>query len=173
MKVVTNKVRAAFVNIFEKKLNQLSGKEEFSMCILIPKTDSPTIQRIQDSIKECIVGKWGSKPPTNLRTPLRDGDDTQENKGEDFKGHFFMNLKSSIRPGIVDRNLQAVIDPEEFTSGDYCRVSINPYAYDNKANKGVAFGLSNVQIVGKGASMTGRIKPEAEFTRIEDDTLPF
>jgi hypothetical protein len=169
-KIITNKVRAAYVSVFEKRLNELSGKEEYSLCILIPKSDKGVIEKINAAIKKTISDKWGQKIPPGLKLPLRDGD--AEGKGDDFVGQYFMNLKSNTKPGIVDMNLNHIMSTDEFSSGDYCRVSISPYAYDNKANKGVAFGLNNIQVLQKGESMSGRLSAEKEFTVVEEQ-LPF
>ena len=168
-KVVTGEVRGSYVNVFSTRLNDLSGKEEYSMMILIPKEDKETVADLKKAIKAAVDDKWGSKRPANLRNPLRDGDsesdlpDTVEAGEEPYAGHYFMNLKSSQKPGIVDVNVQPVIDEGDFRSGDFCRVSINAYAYDQKGNKGVAFGLNNIQVLRKGLPLGGVSRPENDF----------
>lgn len=174
-KVVTGEVRGSYVSVFKTRLNDLSGNEEYSMMILIPKSDKATVANIKKAIKAAVDTKWSSKAPANLRNPLRDGDsetDLPENAevgDEPYSGHYFMNLKSSQKPGIVDANVQAVIDESEFRSGDYCRVSMNAYAYDQKGNKGVSFGLNNIQVLRKGEPLGGITRPENDFDAVESD----
>ncbi|BGI52474.1 MAG: DUF2815 family protein [Candidatus Hamiltonella defensa (Ceratovacuna japonica)] len=182
-KVVTGEVRGSYVNVFNTRLNDLSGKEEYSMMILIPKEDKETVAHLKKAIKAAIDDKWGAKCPANLRHPLRDGDseadlpDTVAAGEEPYAGHYFMNLKSFQKPGIVDVNVQPVIDESDFRSGDYCRVSINAYAYDQKGNKGVAFGLNNIQVLRKGQPLGGVSRAENDFDvvtqRRHDDEMHF
>ena len=77
-KVVTGEVRASYVNIFKTRFNDLSGKEEYSMMILIPKEDRQTIEKIEGAIETAKVEKWNDKLPKNLREPLKDGDDEDQ-----------------------------------------------------------------------------------------------
>lgn len=171
-KVVTGKVRGSYVNIFRPRMNDMSGKDEYSMTILIPKDDKTTIAKINAAIDEARKEKFGDKTPAKFRPPLRDGDEERP-EDEAYKGHFFLNLKSQNQPGIVDKDRQEVLDNKEFISGDYCRVSMNAYGYDVNGNKGVAFGLGNVQILAKGQPLTGRARAEDDFDEWEDDEEDF
>lgn len=174
-KVVTGEVRASYVSIFKTRYNDLSGKEEYSMMILIPKEDRKTIEKIEGAIETAKYEKWNNKLPKNLREPLKDGDDenhipeSAEPGEESYANHYFMNVKSSTKPGIVDADLNQVIDEGSFRSGDYCKVSIQAFAYDMKGNRGVSFGLNNVQVLRKGEPLGGRSRPENDFEREERD----
>jgi hypothetical protein len=65
----------------------------------------------------------------------------------------------------VDRNLQEIIDAGEIYGGVWACVSVNAYAYDVKANKGVTFGLNGIQKIKDGESFgTGRPAVSAMFT---------
>jgi hypothetical protein len=79
-----------------------------------------------------------------------------------------MNLKSRTRPGVVDKQLQAITNPNEFVSGDYCRVSMSGFAYDKTGNRGVSFSLNNIQVLDKGEPLSGKTRPENDFEAIED-----
>ena len=75
-KVITGKVRASFVHIFEPQ--SVNGSEpKYSCSFIIPKSDTETIGKIRAAIEEAKqngVSKWGGKTPANLKLPLRDGD---------------------------------------------------------------------------------------------------
>ena len=75
-KVITGKVRASFVHIFEPQ--SVNGSDpKYSCSFIIPKSDTETIGKIKEAIEQAKqdgVPKWGGKIPPNLKTPLRDGD---------------------------------------------------------------------------------------------------
>lgn len=171
--VITGVGRGSYVSVFEPRLNELSGKEEFSMSFLIPKSDTKTISALNAAAKAAADARWPDpkkRPP--LRNPLRDGDTDPTKAGDPaYAGHFWINVKTKNRPGVVNSDLQAVIDPRDFVSGDYCRISVNAYAYDQKGNRGVSFGLNNVQVVRKGEPLSGSSsRAEDEFSVFKDTT---
>ena len=47
--------------------------------------------------------------PKNLKTPLRDGDDEREDD-EVYAGAMFVNANSSNKPGLVDEDLNPILD---------------------------------------------------------------
>jgi hypothetical protein len=149
--------RISYAKIFKPEKNDLSGKEEYSCMVLIPKSDTKTINALKQAIKVAIKGKFGDKQPKGLRIPLRDGDKDgiggvpsgSEAGQAPYGDHYFINCKNSRPPTIVDQKRVAILDPNQIVSGDYVRVSVNTFAYDNKS-KGVSFGLNAVQLVRKG-----------------------
>lgn len=167
-KVVTGKVRGSYVNVFQARMNDMSGKDEFGMAILIPKSDEKTVGKINKAIEQARKDKFGNKTPANFRSPLRDGD-AERPEDEAYRGHYFMNIKSQNRPGIVDKDRQEVLDANEFISGDYCRVSMNAYAYDVSGNRGVSFGLGNIQVLEKGEPLTTKARAEDDFDDWDDE----
>ncbi|WP_295450912.1 DUF2815 family protein [uncultured Thiodictyon sp.] len=182
LKVVTGKCRASYVNVIEPRLNELSGKEEYSMTVLIPKNDKNTLAAIKGAVDTAIAMKWPSRVPQGVQKPVHDGDGPKPNGGDygpECEGHYVINVKSSHKPGVVDAQLNPIMSREDFQSGDYCRVSLNAYAYDNK-RIGVSFGLNNVQVLEKGDPLGGsRTRPEDDFGPAMnnaaelDDDIPF
>lgn len=167
-KVVTGKVRGSYVNVFRPRINDMNGQEEYSMSLLIPKDDRKTVDRINAAVKEAAAKKFGDKVPAKFRHPLRDGDEERPDD-QAYQGHYFLNVKSKQKPGIIDKTRQEVIDSNEFLSGDYCRVSMNCYAYDVSGNRGAAFGLGNIQVIAKGDPLTSQARAEDEFSDWDDD----
>ena len=165
---MTPKARLAWPNLFEARLNDLSGKVEFSCQLLIAK-DDPGLAVMKQCAAAAAEKKWGKDIPKGMRSPFRDGDD--EEKGPDYEGMIFINMKSNNKPGVVDEDVNPIIDPKELMMGDYVRATFNAYAYDNKGNKGVAFGLNNVQRVARGEPMSGGIaRAEDEFGKVGEVT---
>ena len=101
-KVITGKVRASFVHIFEPQ--SINGSEpKYSCSLIIPKSDTETIGKIKAAIEEAKqsgVSKWGGKMPPNLKMPLRDGD-LERPDDPAYADAFFVNANSREKPGVV------------------------------------------------------------------------
>jgi hypothetical protein len=164
-KVVTGKVRLSYVHIFEPYAFDNSQEEQYSLCILIPKSDKATINKINAAIeaaKQDGLKKWGGRIPAKLWNPLRDGD---EEHPEDpaFADCMYLNAKSKHKPGVVDANLNQIIDKTEVYSGCYGRVSVVFYPFSASGNNGVGCGLQNVQKLADGEPLGGRSNAEDDF----------
>lgn len=148
-KVITGKVRFSYVNIFKSRAFQSGQDAKYSVCLLIPKDDKATVNKIraaiEEAIQEGIASKWGGKKPGNLKLPLRDGDDERADEAPEYESMFFLNANSTQKPGIVDKDLNEILDPDEVYSGSWGRASINFYPFNTNGNKGVGVGLNNIQ----------------------------
>ena len=120
-KVITGLVRFSYVNIFRSRAFRDGQKEKYSICLLIPKNDKATITKIENAIEEAkadgLLRKWGGKLPKNLHLPLRDGDEERADEAPEYEGMYFLNASSNSKPGIVDRDLNEILDPDEVYSG--------------------------------------------------------
>jgi len=168
-KVITNICRLSYANIWQaKSIN--GGTPKFSASVLIPKTDTATINRVKAAIQAAyeegeakLKGNGKSVPPlSTLKTPLRDGD-TERPDDEAYAGHWFVNANSNTAPGVVDVSRQPIIDTSDIYSGVYVRVSLSFYAFNSNGNKGIACGLQNVQKVRDGGPLGGRTRAEDDF----------
>lgn len=173
-KVVTGKVRMSYVHVFEPNPEDAeidAGK--YSVSLIIPKSDTQTINKINAAIKAAKeagkTSKWGGKIPAKLDTPLRDGDIDREDDPT-YEDCYFINAKSDKAPGVVDKHMNPILDADEFYSGCYGRASITFYAYDKSGNKGIGCGLNNLQKLADGEPLTSRSTPEEDFADdFEDD----
>ena len=170
-KVVTGKVRFGYAHVFEPTSIDGNSEEKYSVCVIIDKKDKATLAKVQKAIDEAkTLGKskkWGGKIPSNLKSPLRDGDEERGDKPE-FVGKYFFNCSSKTKPGVVDANLNPIMDRDEFYSGCYGRASVNFYPFDSNGSKGVAAGLNNLQKLEDGENLTGRTSPEDDFGDDDD-----
>lgn len=169
-KVITGKVRFAYVHVFQPRAATEGQEPKYGVCIMIPKSDKPTLQKIKAAVeaaKEQGRPQWGGKIPTNLKTPLRDGDEDRPDD-PDFAGCYFLNANSKMKPGLVDRQRDPIFSSEDFYSGCYGRASINFYPYNVSGNRGVAAGLNNLQKIADGNPMGGRTRAENDFDDWED-----
>lgn len=170
-KVVTGKVRFSYANVFQPRAISEGQEPKYSVCVMIPKSDKDTIEKIKAAIeaaKQEGASLWGGKIPANLKLPLRDGDTERPDQPE-FAGHYFLNASTKQKPGVVDKQLNPILDATEFYSGCYGRVSLNFFPFNQAGNKGVGCGLQNIQKLEDGEPLGGRTRPEDDFEALEDD----
>ena len=177
-KVVTGKVRFCYVNVFEPTVMNEGDTPKYNICVLIPKTDTKTLEKINKAIeaakqagKAKLADKNG-KIPSNLKLPLRDGDEERPDDPA-FEDHYFINANSMRQPSIVDRSLNPIMSRDEFYSGCYGRASINFYAF-NVSSKGIAAGLNNLQKLEDGEMLAGGSTAEEDFggdNAVQDDDM--
>ena len=166
-KVVTGLVRLSYANVWEpKSIN--GGDPKYSCSIIIPKSDTETVNAINAAI-DCAmkegIGKFGGK--VALKLPLRDGD--TERDDDAYADCYFINANSKTAPQIVDKHVRPILDRSEVYSGVYAHVSLSFYAFNTNGNKGVACGLGNIQKVRDGEPLGGRTNASAEFETLEDE----
>lgn len=179
MKVITGpETRWSYANVWEaKSIN--GGTPKFSVSLIIPKSDTRTLNKIKAAIEAAykegeakLKGNGRSVPALSaIKTPLRDGD-LERPDDEAYADSYFVNANSATAPGIVDTNLDPILERSEVYSGVYGRASINFYAFNSNGNKGIACGLNNLQKIKDGESLGGKSRAEDDFaTSVDDDFL--
>lgn len=170
MAVTTGKVRASYVNIFQPRVSQIGGESKYSMTLLIPKSDTATINsicaEIEKAKQEGSQKVFGGYIPPMCKTPLYDGDGVRpsgEPFGEECKGHLVMTASAKMPPSVVGLDMQNIINPAEVYSGCYVRASINFFAYNTNGNKGIGCGLNAVQKIEDGEPLMSRVSVEEAF----------
>lgn len=181
-KLVTGKIRLSYAKVWEAEADDY-GNLWYSTAILIPKDDKTTLAKykaIIETLKEQAKAKYGGKLPKDFHTPLRDGDEEAEEKGEAYVGHYFFNAKSKNKPGIAKpigkdgsgkTKFQEITDTTEVYSGCYAKVSVNFYLFDQKGNKGIAAGLNNIVKVHDGDFLGGRSSLNDDFASEDFDDI--
>lgn len=139
----------------------------------------------------------GKAIPSIWKLPLRDGDEEWEDKGEVVKGHWFLNCSSVRKPqvvGTVKHTEESIaqweldhehetdafkranrpkvgqlirLDKEDFKSGDYGRVTVNFFYFENES-KGIAVGLNNIQKLVDGEPLGNSSNADDDFGDLED-----
>jgi hypothetical protein len=173
-KVLTGTVRLSYVHLFEPYSQSSDDDEKYSCVILIPKSDKRTLKKIADATQAAAEqgknSKFDGSIPKNLQVTLHDGDEEGDlEKNPEYEGQMFMSISSKTKPGLVDADVQAILDSTEIYSGCFARVSMNAFPYNYKGKKGVSFGLNHVQKIKDGDYLGGRSRAEDDFEPIEDD----
>jgi len=105
------------------------------------------------------------------KNPLR----LQDEKVDDYEGFvegaFFMNNTSKYKPRCIGREKEE-IELSSFYSGCYARLTLRPYLYDRKGNKGVGLGIAAVQFIRDGEPIGGGgVDPNDVFDADETDDI--
>lgn len=146
--IITPEFRAAFVGLFKATApkDNPNGAKKYSMrAVFMPDAD---LSALKEQAKIAAEEKWGiGKVPKTIRSPFRTNEELENpipGVPDDAVVMTF-SANEDRRPGVVDKNLQDIIDDSEVYSGAWFRAQVRAYAYDNAGNKGVSFGLQNVQ----------------------------
>ena len=114
MAVTTGKVRLSYCHVWEPQapLNG-QGEAKYSVTILIPKTDTATLNAIyaemQMAEQQGVASKWNGVKPPIVKNPLYDGDGVRpsgEPFGDECKGHMVITASGKNQPQIVDLQVQ-------------------------------------------------------------------
>lgn len=171
-KVITGEARMSYVHLIEPYSFEEGQAPKYMVTLLIPKGDKKTVEAIKAAEKAAIEQgkreKWHGKVPSNLRTVLKDGDEMDQPENQ---GMWVVRVSSKNKPGIVDKDLQPILDPTEIYSGCWGRFSLNLYPYSAMGNNGVSAGLNNVQKTRDDEGLGGFTRAEDDFDVYEDDDL--
>lgn len=193
-------IRFSFAEVLKPTHNDDNDRDEYSVMLLIPKSDKQSLRIIRNEIEKFKEDIYGKNAPRNLQLPLKDGDEYySSNTGEQDKnrlGCYYMTSKTLFAPDVkklVAGKLVDAKDENDFYSGCYGIASVNFYNYDTKGKKGISCGLSSVCKIKDGERLGGgRADAEKEFSEfnlsdfdvdqddydeeaidIETDDLPF
>lgn len=175
--VTTGEVRFSYVHLFKPYAFQQGQEEKYSCTVLVPKTDTDTMARVNAAIEAAkqrgISDKWGGIQPPVVPTPLYDGDGVRPSDGMEFgsecKGHwvFTASAKADYPPEVVDRQGNPVINQSEIYSGMYGRVNVTFYPYAFGGKKGIGCGLGPVQKLRDGEVLGGGAPTAAQAFRTQ------
>lgn len=181
--IVTPKGLTLWSSLFtpRKAKGGKEGKYEYS--ILVPKAADISVlkeealtagkEKFAKTFKDAN-GKW----PSSIKNPFKKTADNDKLvagleeaglKAEDFP--FFFAARSKDKPGVVGPNGKPEgVDQEQVYPGRWSRGTVQAYGYDVDGNKGVTFGLINVQLLDNGDELViggGRVSAESEFDAVE------
>ena len=162
----------SYVHVWEPVAISEGGEKKYSVSLIIPKSDSKTVESVKAAIQNALkagIGKFGGKIPSVYKNPLRDGD-TERPDDDAYSNSYFLNAKCKTKPGVVNAMHKPIENEDEFYSGCYGYASITFYAFNTNGNKGIACGLNNLMKIADGEPLGGRSTAESDFADIE---VPF
>lgn len=173
--LVTGECRLSYCNLLEARAINNVGAPQYSVKILIPKTDTATLQamaKARDYARQAGVTD-GKKPfatfsaakLATMNVSLKDGDIYFPDNPE-CAGHWVLNAKTpqDKPPGVLNEKKERVTNPTDIYSGMYGKVHIQLYPYDTAGNAGIGVSLQNVMKTRDGDPLGGsRKKAEDVF----------
>lgn len=175
--LVTGECRLSYVNLMEPRAINNVGVPQYSVKILIPKSDTVTLTALgkaRDTARANGVTE-GKKPfasysPAKLalmNVSLKDGDTAFPDNPE-CAGCWVLNAKTpqDKPPGVlgIDRQRIQPNQSTEIYSGMYGKVHVQLFAYDTAGNAGIGCSLQNVMKTKDGDPLGGsRKRPEDVF----------
>lgn len=173
-KVITGEVRFSFLHVFEPYAMEEGQKEKYSASLIISKDDKQTLAKIDKAIEAALEegkAKFGGKIPARYKSPLRDGDIDRPDD-EAYQNSMFINANNYTQPGLVDKNLDPILNREDMYSGCYGRASITFYAFNVSGNRGIAVGLNHLMKTRDAEPLSGSGSTAAEdFGKVSEDDL--
>lgn len=181
---VTAAGRLSFPNLFTPRVANDQAAPKYSATLLIPKTDTDTVARVQAAIDAAVqdgierrIFKQEIDPSRSKYPPLRDGDTPKDDgsaRGDEFAGHWFIAAKAGTqrKPFVVDQQLQPIIDESDIYAGCYVNMAVQFFAYENSGNKGISASLVGIQFAKDGERLGGpALEADDVFTVIGGGAL--
>ena len=179
-------VRFSHLHVLKPHLNTESKKEEYSVQLWIPKTNTADKAALDAAYAEQLAHykKADGEPGPEFHNPIKDGDTLKDKKGKPrpVPGHWVVSAKTLAKkkdgtdndpPGVVgtDRDDNGELKPltsSQVKSGDYGRVSVN-LKFFTEGKGGVGVYLNNLQKVKTGEALGGRKSAADEFSDYDDE----
>lgn len=159
--------RLAFPVVFEKKFNDLKGKEEWSVTMLYDKNNSD-LTKLKQAMVQAAKNEFGADVDLAALDMKRIIDGDTKDRAE-FKGQWVVKAATRLKqPGVVDAHLNKILDPTEIYSGVFANVNVTVKAYA-APNKGVTLYLNHVQKVKDGEQIAGGPREVDVFEELEID----
>lgn len=169
--VVTPKARMSYPHLFEPNTQGEYPSNKYEVTLLIPKSANiePLRAEVLKVAKEAFPGKNLTMEQLAF-SPIRDGD--AEEKGGEYKGHWFLKAKSGRAPALLGadtRPLSPLTAKELVYGGAFCHVKVRPFSYVQAGRPGVTWSLEAVQVLPGGERFGGGSGSASDgFTAFED-----
>lgn len=165
LQVMTPKFRLSFPDLLKPRAFQ--GQEPKYGCAMLFPPDAD-LKEMKKKATLAAREKWGDKIPKKLKTPFRDATELDYD-GYD-EGWILVRATSQSKPGLVDENLDDVIDPGEIYPGRWARAILVPAGYETAGNKGVTFYVNGIQLLDHDDQFGGGGFNKNDFDTESDDS---
>lgn len=146
-------VRLSHMAVFKPRANKLRKCDEFSLVVVIEKTDTELLKFVRERIQHALVKKFG-KPLAKYDSCLKDGDtETDGENNPRYPGCVFISTRADLDQAPVILSPKSIpldlSDAQAWQSGDFGYVKLDFFGYDTDKN-GVSTRMKAVQFTAKG-----------------------
>lgn len=156
---LTGPVRIAFDSLFElpKPSEEVPNPKYGASLLFTPYADFAPLYEAYYEIcgktfpeyYDAATGQYNG-----LYSPFRDQREKAKFGGF-TPGCNFITSTSKFKPPVVDIRRNPIVDPSKVYPGVWAICAVNPYSFNDKRKKGVAFGLQSVMIIGDDTKFGG------------------
>lgn len=180
LKCLTGEVRLSYCNLNEpRKPQNGQGEAKYGVTLLIPKTDTNTLNDLMAAFNAAIelgvTSKWGGVRPPRIDLIIHDGDGERANGtpfGDECKGKWVLTANSTKRPQVVGMdNINVELDPRDVYSGMWGRVTVRFFPFNTAGKRGVGCGLGNVLKTRDDEPLAGGASASVDFAGV-GNTIP-
>lgn len=169
--VTTGMVRLSYLNVFQPQARPGSTEAKYSVTVLVPKSDTASKTAIDTAVEAALASGvtkcWNGVRPPQPALCIHDGDGPRPSDGQPYgaecHGCWVFTASSKNGPGVVDANVQPILDQREVYSGIWGRVNVSFFPYNNNGKKGIGCGLNHVQKMRDGEPLVDRVSAETAF----------
>lgn len=159
--VKTGKVRLSYCYLHQPDKRKRDNADEYRTTLLIPKSDTATVNALKAATAAAKAAKWGTQVPTGLKPAVHDGDEIDVETGRfkqesaEYRDHFYLTARSTRPVKLITGDRSPITDPRDLVSGDYAVVYLAAAGYDVDGSRGVKWYLNLVQRAGRGKPLGG------------------
>lgn len=161
LRVTTPPFRLSFPHLKEPKSNFEGQKPAYSIQMLFDK--DADLSKMKAAADAAAKAKWGADYKKKVKFKHPTFKDGNEKNLDDYKEKIVVEARTQQKPGVVDKDRVEILDLNEVYAGCWCRATLTVYAYEKMGNKGVSFGLQNVQKLKDGPAFSGRKNAKDDF----------
>lgn len=175
-RVLTPEFRVSYPHVFKPSVMKgTNNAPKYSITMLFSKDSNLDI--IKNAIRDAKIARFGADKnswPKTIRSPVEDGDSAKSDgseRGEGYEGHWAIKASTNEdqRPGVVDENVQPILDQSKFYPGCYARAYVYAYVWEfpkGSGKFGVGFILDHVQKLRDGKSFGGKKPADQVFSPV-------
>ena len=160
-RVMSPEFRVAFAKVFTPD----PENDKYSLGMLF--NNKANLNELKELVTNVVKDKYGDKVPKKFMYPFKDGNDQDLESYPFFEDHTIINASTKFKIGLVDEDVNPIIDQSEFYNGCYARATLSAYCWEFKGKAGVSFNVANIQKLRDGESLGGAVSAENEFQKVE------
>lgn len=161
--LLTPEFRVSFPRVFEPDQH---GK--YGLVMIFDKDVDFAVLKKMIQSKEKEIWPSGRPKGKEFLYPILEGDNSPR---DEYQDKIYINGKcGKFRPGLVDAQLQPIIDESEFYPGCWARAVVSLYSWTHLGKCGISVNIRNVQKIRDDEPLVSRISAADEFETVIDAT---